>query len=311
VHDVWDAVSQSRADETTRSSRTRLAIAFAVTASILVAEVIGAVITGSLALLVDAAHMLTDASGLLIALIAASLALRPPSDRFTWGFRRAEVLAALTQAAVLLAVGIFAFFEGVSRLFDPPEVSAAGLLVFGIVGLAGNIVAILVLSSGRGASLNMRAAFFEVVNDALGSVAVIVSAVVITTTGWTQIDAIAAMLISVLIVPRTLVLLKESGAVLLECSPRGLDLGDVRRRLLDMPLVVAVHDLHATQIAAGLPVLTAHVVVQPECFRDGHAPTILGDLQACVAEHFAVNVEHSTFQLEPPTHQDIGPSTHP
>ncbi|MEV7527676.1 cation diffusion facilitator family transporter [Agrococcus sediminis] len=287
-----------------------MAIAFAITASILIAEVIGAVVTGSLALLVDAAHMLTDSAGLLMALVAASLALRPPSNRFTWGFRRAEVLAALAQAAVLLAVGIFAFAEGISRLFDPPEVSSAGLLVFGIVGLAGNIVAILVLGSGRGANLNMRAAFLEVVNDALGSVAVIVSAIVIATTGWTQIDAIAAMVISVLIVPRTVILLKESGTILLEASPRGLDLLDVRRHLLELPHVSEVHDLHATQVATGLPVLTAHIAVPPGCFHDGHVPVILKDLQECVAEHFPVNVEHSTFQIEPVTHRESEPSTH-
>ncbi|MGI9824414.1 cation diffusion facilitator family transporter [Agromyces sp. Marseille-Q5079] len=284
------------------TNRTRLAIAFAITASILVAEVIGAVVTGSLALLVDAGHMLTDAGGLLMALIAASLSLRPASPRFTWGFKRAEVLAALAQAAVLLAVGLYAFIEGVKRLFEPPEVSSTGLLVFGIIGLAGNIAAILILSAGRSANLNMRAAFLEVINDALGSVAVIISAIVIATTGWTQIDALAAMLISALIIPRTLLLLKESATILLESTPKDLDLDSVREHILAMPHVAAVHDLHASQIATGLPVLSAHVVVEPSCFRDGHAPKILGDLQECVATHFRVNIEHSTFQLEPATH---------
>lgn len=290
-------------DHAVSNNRTRLAIAFSITATILVAEVIGAIWTGSLALLVDAGHMLTDASGLLMALIAASWMLKPPTPRHTWGFKRAEVLAALAQASVLLAVGIYAFIEGVKRLFEPPDVSSTGLLVFGIVGLVGNIASIMVLTSGRSASLNMRAAFLEVINDALGSVAVIVSAIVIATTGWVQIDAVAAMLISALIIPRTLILLKESVSVLLESTPKGLDLGQVRAHILGMEHVVAVHDLHASQIATGLPVLSAHVVVQPECFRDGHAPAILGDLQQCVAEHFDVNVEHSTFQLEPVAHQ--------
>ena len=285
------------------SNRTRLAIAFSITTTILVAEVVGAIWTGSLALLVDAAHMLTDAGGLLMALIAASLTLRPASARFTWGFKRAEVLAALAQAAILLAVGIYAFIEGVTRLFEPPEVSSTGLLVFGVIGLAGNVAAILILSAGRSTSLNMRAAFLEVINDALGSVAVIVSAIVIATTGWTQVDAIAAMLISALIVPRTLILLKESTTVLLESTPKGLNLDDVRTHILAMPHVVAVHDLHASQIATGLPTLSAHVVVEPGCFRDGHAPDILADLQTCVAEHFKVKIEHSTFQIEPRNHQ--------
>jgi len=297
-------------DHGVRTNRTRLAIAFSITASILLAEIIGAIWTGSLALLVDAGHMLTDAGGLLMALIAANLTLRPASDRFTWGFRRAEVLAALAQAAILLAVGIYAFIEGLARLFDPPEVSSTGLLVFGIVGLAGNVAAIFVLSAGRGANLNMRAAFLEVINDALGSVAVIVSAIVIATTGWTQIDAIAAMVISALIIPRTLILLKESGSILLESTPKGLDLAEVRRHLLALPHVSEVHDLHASQIATGLPVLTAHVVVQPSCFRDGHAPEILGELQRCVAQHFDVNVEHSTFQIEPVAFRETEAQSH-
>jgi cobalt-zinc-cadmium efflux system protein len=236
--------------------------------------------------------------------------LRPASDRFTWGFRRAEVLAALGQAAILLAVGIYAFIEGVSRLFEPPEISPAGLLVFGIVGLVGNVASMLVLSAGLNANLNMRAAFLEVLNDALGSVAVIVSAIVIATTGWAQIDALAAMLISLLIVPRTVILLRETGLILLESTPRGLDLAEVRNRLLAVRHVVDVHDLHASMIASGLPVLTAHVIVEPECFRDGHASEILADLQRCVADSFPVSVEHSTFQIEPVTHRATESETH-
>lgn len=290
--------------------RTKLAIAFGVTTAILVAEVIGAWWTNSLALLVDAGHMLTDASGLLMALIAASLALRPPTPERTWGYRRAEVLAAGAQSAVLLGVGVYAFIEGVRRLFEPPEVTAGGLLVFGIVGLVGNLVSMLVLNSGRGANLNMRAAFLEVVNDALGSVAVIISAIVIGLTGWNTIDALAGMLIAALIVPRAITILREAGGILLESTPQGLNLNDVRRHILEVPHVVAVHDLHASTIATGLPVLTAHVVVEAACFTDGHAPQMLADLQACVADHFDVSVEHSTFQLEPPTHNDSEYATH-
>jgi len=290
--------------------RTKLAIAFGITVTILVAEVIGAWWTNSLALLVDAGHMLTDASGLLMALIAASLTLRPATPERTWGWRRAEVLAAGAQATVLLGVGLYALIEGVRRLFDPPEVTSTGLLVFGIVGLVGNIASMAVLAGGRGASLNMRAAFLEVVNDALGSVAVIVSAVVIATTGWTRIDALAGILIAALIVPRALKILREAGHVLLESTPKGLDLAAVRRHILAVPHVQGVHDLHATQIATGLPVLTAHVVLEDACFSDGHAPRILAQLQDCVAEHFDVSVEHSTFQLEPETHSAVEHSIH-
>ena len=290
--------------------RRRLAIAFGITASILVAEVIGALWTGSLALLVDAGHMLTDAGGLLMALIAASLTLRPATPERTWGWRRAEVLAAGAQATVLLGVGLFAFVEGVRRLAEPPEVTSTGLLVFGIVGLVGNIASMAVLAGGRGASLNMRAAFLEVVNDALGSVAVIVSAVVIATTGWTRIDALAGILIAALIVPRALTILREAGHVLLESTPKGLDLAAVRRHILAVPHVQGVHDLHATQIATGLPVLTAHVVLDDSCFSDGHGPRILAQLQDCVAEHFDVSVEHSTFQFEPETHSAVEHGIH-
>jgi cobalt-zinc-cadmium efflux system protein len=199
-------------------------------------------------------------------------------------------------------VGIYALVEGVQRLFAPPEVNADGLLIFGIIGLLGNIASMLVLSAGRNANLNLRAAFLEVVNDALGSVAVIASAVVIATTGWTQADALAAMLIALLIVPRTIKILREAGSILLETAPKGLDLEDVRQHILEVPHVLAVHDLHASRISSNIPVLSAHVVIEDSCFVDGHAPQVLDQLQQCVAEHFVVSVEHSTFQLEPAGH---------
>ena len=280
----------------------RLAVAFGITATVLVAEVVGAFLTGSLALLADAAHLLTDTFGLFLALVAARLALRPPSPQRTWGYRRAEVLAAGGQSAILLAVGVYALVEGIQRLVDPPDVSPRGLLVFGVIGLAGNLVAMAVLHSGRTANLNMRAAFLEVVNDAVGSVAVIVSGLVIATTGWTRTDAVAGILIVALIAPRAVVILREAGNVLLETVPAGIDLEDVRLHILELDHVVDVHDLHASQIATGLPVLTAHVVLDDSCFDDGHAPQLLDSLQACVAEHFPVSVEHSTFQLEPASH---------
>lgn len=284
------------------TNRKRLTIAFTITASILVAEVVGAILTNSLALLVDAAHMLTDAGGLATALIAAHLARRPATAKRTWGFARAEVLSATAQAAVLLAVGLFVLVEGVQRLFAPPEIASAGLLTFGVIGLVGNIASILVLVSGRNANFNLRAAFLEVVNDALGSVAVIVAAIVITVTGWGGADAVAGLLIGVLILPRAFKLLRETVNVLLETTPAGLDLDAVRQHLLDQDRVADVHDLHASQIATGLPVLTAHVIVDRESFTDGTLPTLLDELQTCVAGHFDVSIEHSTFQLEPAGH---------
>lgn len=293
------ADGQSHTHSAGTVNRRRLAIAFGLTASVLVAEVVGAIITGSLALLVDAAHMLTDAGGLLIALLAAKLMDRAATSRRTWGLRRTEVLAATVQGAVLLGVGIFVAVEAVQRFNKPAEIASVELLIFGVVGLVANIVAILVLSGGRADNLNMRAAFLEVLNDALGSVAVIVAAIVIMTTGFQQADSIAALLIGVLIIPRTLRLLRDTVDVLLESVPRGIDLDEVRQHLLDEDHVVDVHDLHITQIATGLPVLTAHVVVEAECFHDGHAPEITQALRRCVSEHFSVAIDHATFQLEP------------
>lgn len=292
------------------AGRGRIAIALGITSAVLVAEVVGAILTGSLALLVDAAHMLTDAGGLVIAFTAATLARRPATARRTWGWLRAEVLGASLQAAVLLAVGVFVVIEAVRRLFAPPEIEGGLLLVFGVVGLVGNVVSLAVLASSRRASLNLRAAFLEVLGDALGSVAVIVAAVVIALTGFALADAIAAVLIGALIVPRAVILLRDAANVLLESTPRGLDLDAVRDHLLEVPHVQSVHDLHVTQIATGLPVLTAHIVVDDECFYDGHAPRMLDQLQSCVAEHFPVSIEHSTFQLELAEHGEHEHPTH-
>jgi cobalt-zinc-cadmium efflux system protein len=284
--------------------RPRLAVALSIAVAILVAEVVGAILTGSLALIVDAGHLLADAVGLGVALLAATLAARPATDRRTWGFARAEVLAATAQAAVLLGVGLFVLVEGIRRLIDPPAVSSGPLLVFGVVALAGSLASIVVLGGVRRSSFNLRAAFLEVANDALGALGVIVASIVIGLTGWQRADAVAAILIGTLILPRAFLLLRETVDVLLESTPAGLDLELVRAHLLEQPHVLAVHDLHASQIATGLPVLTAHVTVEDDCFVDGRTSRILDELQACVAEHFPVSVEHSTFQLEPQRHRD-------
>jgi cobalt-zinc-cadmium efflux system protein len=286
----------------------RLAAVLAVTTAVLVVEIVGAAVSGSLALFADAGHMLTDVAGLSLALGAAQLARRPATPQRTWGYRRAEVLAAAAQAAVLLAVGGFVLVEAVRRLLDPPEVASTAMIVFGAVGLAGNAVGIALLASSRGANLNMRAAFLEVVNDALGSAAVLVAALVIALTGWQRVDAVASLLIGALIVPRTWKLLRETVDVLLEATPKNLDLDKVREHLLAVEHVHALHDLHATQVASDLPVLTAHIVVDDSCFLDAHLPALLDELQACLAGHF--DVEHSTFQFERAGHADHEHPTH-
>ena len=281
-------------------NRARLFGAVAVTTVILAAEVVGAVVTGSLALLVDAAHMLADTIGLVVALLAASLVLRPATSRHTWGWQRAEVIAAAGQASILLVVGLYALYEGLGRLIDPPTVEPAGMLAVGALGLVGNIVSLLILAGGRDRNLNMRAAFLEVAADALGSIAVLAAAAVIALTGWTRADAVAGVAVACLILPRAALLLRESGAILLEATPDELDLDTVRAHILQLDHVQDVHDLHASVVAAGLPVLTCHVVVDEACFTDGRSLTVLEALHACVQTHHALSIEHATFQLEPP-----------
>ena len=307
-HHKHDHKHDHALDLTAGHDRRRLTLVLTITSAVLVAEVAGALWTGSLALLADAGHMLTDAAGLVMALLAAHLADRPATVTRTWGYQRAETLAAAAQALLLLAIGTFVVVEGIRRLLDPPQLASTGMLVFGIVGLVGNAVSLTILTSSRSANLNLRAAFLEVLNDAFGSAAVIVAAVVIVTTGWTRADAVVSLLIGVLILPRTLGLLRDTGRILLEATPAGLDLDEVRQHILDLDHVRDVHDLHATQVATGLPVLTAHVTIDDRCFHDGHVPRLLDDLQACVAEHFPVSIEHSTFQLEPAGHTEHEPS---
>jgi cobalt-zinc-cadmium efflux system protein len=287
-----------------------LAVVLGITFAVLVVEVLGALATGSLALLVDAAHVLTDVLGLVLALGAARLAVRSATPRRTYGWARAEVLGAAAQAAVLLGVGVFVVIEAIRRFADPAEVPGPPLLLFGAVGVVGNLVAFVVLRRAGGTDLNTRAALLEVLNDALGSVGVLVAGLVIALTGWTRADGIAALVVGALIVPRTVLLLRDAADVLLESVPRGLDLEEVRAHLLEQEHVLAVHDLHATRVSSSLPVLSAHIVIEAACFRNGAAPGVLDALQHCVADHFPVSLTHSTFQLEPPAHTAHEAGTH-
>lgn len=278
--------------------RRKLGLAFAIVFSIVIAQGLGAWVTGSLALLVDVVHSLTDSIGLLVALLAAVLMIRPSSSKRTWGFRRVEVLAALGQAFLLAGVSVYALFEAVERWSNPPEVAGAELLVFGVIGLILNLAAALVLASDRKANFNMRAAFLEVLMDALGTLAVIVSAVLIMTTGFQRADTLAGVAIALMIIPRAALLIRETMSVLMEFTPAGLDLDEVRAHILDLDHVQEVHDLHASTVATGLPTLSAHIVLDDECFTDGHALEILDTVRHCVAAHFEISIEHTTFQLE-------------
>ena len=290
------------------TSRGRLLVALCLSATVLVAEIVTALLTGSLALLADAGHMLTDVAGLVMALTAAHLSTRPATARSTWGMRRAEVIGAALQAGMLAVVGVLVAFKAVHNLVEPPQVEASGMLVMGVIGLVANVIALLVLAGGHGDNLNMRAAFLEVLNDALGSVGVIIAAVIVAYTGWTRADAAVSLVIAALILPRAASLLRSAGHVLMGFTPKELDLAQVRTHMLGVDHVEEVHDLHAWTVASGMPVLTAHVVVRDECLRDGHTEEILDRLQGCVAEHFPVRIQHATLQIEPVSHLDHEPA---
>ena len=286
----------------TGAHRSRLLTALLITLTVMVAEVIGGLISGSLALLADAAHMLTDAAGVGLALLAAWFASRPATPERTFGYQRSEVLAAVVNALLLFGVAGFVLVEAVRRFTSPPPEVATGLMLgVAVVGLVANTISLLVLRGGQQESLNVRGAYLEVLGDLLGSAAVIVAAIVIALTGYTQADPIASALIGLMILPRTWGLLREAVDVLLEATPRGVDLTQVRQHLLDTPGVIDAHDLHAWTITSGLPVLSVHVVVAQDVLADGGGGRVLDSLGVCLAGHF--DVEHCTFQLEEPTHQ--------
>ncbi len=280
--------------------RRALITVLALTTTIAIAEVVGAVLTGSLVLLADAAHMAADAAGLGLSLLAVYIAARPPTARRTFGYARAEILAAMANAVLLLGMATFIIVDSIRRLMSPPGVNSGLLIVFGVIALAANAVSLLLLRGGQAESLNLRGAFLEVASDALGATAVIVTGIVIATTGFTRADPIFSLLIALLILPRTWRLLRETVDVLLEASPRDMDLSEVRRHMINLRGVRDVHELHAWTITSGLPVLSAHVVVDPEAFDDGRCFGMLDLLQDCLRGHF--DVEHSTFQLEPAGH---------
>jgi cobalt-zinc-cadmium efflux system protein len=284
--------------------RGRLAAVFVVTVAVLVVEVVGAALSGSLALLADAGHMLADAAGIGLALLAIGFAARPASPQRTFGYYRVEILAAVVNAVLLFGVAGFVLVEAWRRLTDPPEVASGLMLGVAAVGLVANAVSIWLLRRGQAESLNLRGAYLEVWGDLLGSVAVLVAAGVIAGTGFQAADPIASALIGVLILPRTWRLLRDAVDVLLEAAPKGVDLAEVRRHLLEAPGVADVHDLHAWTITSGLPVLSAHVVVD----RDADAGAVLDGLAACLSGHF--DIEHSTFQLELPEHRGHEGATH-
>jgi cobalt-zinc-cadmium efflux system protein len=294
--------SRAAAGTATGRHRRALTIAFSISLIIGVAEVVGAILTGSLVLFADAGHMAADAAGIGLSLLAAWFASRPASGRRTFGYARAEILAAMANALLLLAMAGVIIVEAIRRLAAPPDVNSGLLIIFGAGALAANACSLLVLRHGQAESLNVRSAFLEVAADTLGAAAVIITGIIVATTGFTRADPIASLAIAALILPRTWRLLREAVDILLETSPEGIDLGEIREHMTRVPGIREVHDLHIWTITSGLPVFSAHVVVDPRIIEQGQSAIMLDRLQACLRGHF--DVDHSTFQLEPAGHAE-------
>jgi cobalt-zinc-cadmium efflux system protein len=295
-------------DAANRRQWRRLAVALASSVVVLVAVAVGGLLSGSLALLADAAHQFADVFALALALTATTLAARPPSQQRTFGWERAEVLAAGADAVLLLGVTAWVAVEAVSRLRHPQPVDAPLMLAAAAFGLVAGAVSLGFLHGGHRENFAVRGAYLEVLGDLLGSLAAVVAAVVIWAGGPLRIDAVASLLIAGMMAPRALALLASAAHVLLEGAPRGLDLGHVREHILGVPGVLDVHDLHAWTITSGRPVLTAHVVVAEEAIGGDCGASVLDRLADCLDHHF--DVAHSTFQLEPSGHRDHEPRMH-
>ena len=288
--------------------RSRMLIVLGLTTTVLVAEVIGGWITGSLALWADAGHMFTDVAGISLAILAVTFASRPATNTRTYGYYRLEILAAVINAVLLFGVAVFILIEAWRRWSSPPEVDGGLMLAFAAVGLVANLVGLYLLRSGSNESLNVKGAYLEVLGDTLGSAAVIVAALVITATGWERADIVASVLVALMILPRTWALLREATDVLLEAAPKGTDLAAIRQHILETPGVQGAHDLHVWTLTSGMPVLSVHVVVDDDVLADNAGGRVLDALGECLAHHF--DVDHCTFQLEPAGHADHEHAAH-
>jgi cobalt-zinc-cadmium efflux system protein len=270
----------------------RLTIALVLLLAFMVAEVVVGILASSLALLADAAHMLTDAGAIALALFAARLARRPPAGGFTFGYRRAEILSAQLNGATLVGLGAVIGVEGIRRLFDPPDVEGAAVLIVAVVGIGVNLAATYVLSGANRRSLNVEGAFQHVLNDLFAFVATAIAGAVILLTGFSRADGIAALLVAALMLYSGVGLLRESGRVLLEAAPRDLDPDEIGNALAAEHHVVEVHDLHVWEVTSGFPALSAHVTVRSGCDTQAHRR----QLAEVLSERFGIT--HSTLQVE-------------
>ena len=273
-------------------SRRRMLVALAINAALLVAQGIGGVLTGSLALLADAGHLASDAGAILVALVAVGLAARPVTSRRTFGYQRGEVLAALVNGLALVVVAVLVAVAAVSRLDDPPDVEGAGVLALGVVGLAGNVAATIVLARGERQDLNLEGVLRHSAADALGSLGVIVSGAVILTAGWELVDPLVSLGIAALILASSWHLIVEPLNVLMEAAPIGVDVDEVGPAMCEVEAVRAVHELHVWTVTPGFAALGAHVVVEQAADRD----LAQRRLEVLLRERFGL--EHTTLQME-------------
>jgi cobalt-zinc-cadmium efflux system protein len=290
------------------ADRRYLLIALVLLAAFMLAEVIVAVLSGSLALLSDAGHMLSDVGAIGAALWAIRLAARPAAGAWTFGWKRAEILSAAGNGITLLVVSGIVAVEAITRLIHPPRVDGGPVVVVATAGIAVNIAAAWVLARANRSSLNVQGAFRHVLTDLYGFIGTVIAGIVILATGWTRADAIASLIVVGLMLKAAWELLGASGRILLEAAPETMDLDDVRAHLLATEHVRDLHDLHAWTVTSSLPALSAHIVIDDACFTEGCVPRLLDQLQACLAGHF--DVEHSTFQLEAAAHASHEPGTH-
>jgi cobalt-zinc-cadmium efflux system protein len=277
---------------TAAAHRGRLVTVLGISIAILLVEVVGAAVANSLALLADAGHVLADVGGIGLALLAIAFGGRPATTGRTFGYLRLEILAAVVNAVLLVGIAAFVLFEAWRRIGEPVEIASGAMVAFALVGFAGNGVSLFLLRHPQAESLNMRGAYLEVLGDLVGSAAVVVAAGVIAVTGWTGADLVASVAIALMILPRTFSLLRDATDVLLEATPKGVDMDHVRRHILDAPGVVDCHDLHAWTITSGMNVVSAHVVLA----EGADAGMALDSLSTCLADDF--DIGHSTFQLE-------------
>ncbi len=282
------------------ADKRHLGAALGLIVGFMVVEVIAAFVSGSVALLADAGHMLSDAGAIGASIWAISLAARPARGVWTFGFKRAEILSAAGNGVTLLVVGALITVEAIHRLIDPPPVAGLAVLFVALLGVAVNIGASWVLAKANRSSVNVEGAFQHIVTDLYAFVATLLAGIIILATGFRRADSIASLIVVALMLRAAYGLLRDSGRVLLEAAPDGVDLDDLRKHLMDAEHVTDVHDLHAWTVTSDLPALSAHVVVTNDCFVSGHCPQILDRLQECLEGHF--DVEHSTIQLEPAGH---------